>query len=195
MGFFSFGKSKNNPTSDLPETYTFSSESLTATTMSTASYSSSGSRPTSRHYNTGFPDSFAACTTSMRHPDAIIDPSFAISAEHIDPEKTLQRSRKSLLRKHRRTISHGKITEDTFAREFAETLALGDDDVNGVVGNQAQDASVAMSPKRPAETASQAKDHETTLGSSADFRDIDNEQHDNDERRRNHIFRKLMNNN
>ncbi|KAI3326613.1 hypothetical protein HD806DRAFT_411954 [Xylariaceae sp. AK1471] len=78
--------------------------------MSITSNSTSDSRLTSRHYDTGFPDSFAARTTSIRHPNAILDPSFAISAEHVDPAKTLHRSQKSLLRKHRRTISHGTIT-------------------------------------------------------------------------------------
>ncbi|KAK8115186.1 hypothetical protein PG999_007255 [Apiospora kogelbergensis] len=63
-------------------------------------------------YDTGFPDSFAARTTSLRHPDANTSPGACISAEDIDPAKTLHRSRRSLLRKkHRRTISHGVITE------------------------------------------------------------------------------------
>ncbi|KAI5923065.1 hypothetical protein F4810DRAFT_221770 [Camillea tinctor] len=81
------------------------------TTMSTISTSStsSSSRPTSRNYDTGFPDSFASCTTSLRHPDAIIDPAYSISTEDVDPAKTFHRSRKSFLSKHKRTISHGFI--------------------------------------------------------------------------------------
>ncbi|KAI1502868.1 hypothetical protein F5X99DRAFT_146353 [Biscogniauxia marginata] len=90
---------------------TKTSDSLT--TMSTISTSTSSSRPTSRGYDTGFPDSFAACTTSLRHPDAIVDPGYSMSTEDIDPSKTFHRSRKSFLSKRkRRTVSHGLITHE-----------------------------------------------------------------------------------
>ncbi|KAI0450278.1 hypothetical protein F5B21DRAFT_508342 [Xylaria acuta] len=164
--------------------------------MSTTSYSSSGSRPTSRQYNTGFPDSFASRTTSMRHPDAIIDdPSFAISAEHIDPAKTLHRSRKSLLRKHRRTISHGKINEGSFGQDYAERPASEANNATGVVDQKAQDvsAAIAQSLGSGAGTQSHAKDSEDILGSSAGFRYIEDREHDSEERRRGNIFHKLMN--
>ncbi|KAI8953199.1 hypothetical protein F4801DRAFT_537776 [Xylaria longipes] len=191
MGFFSLGKTKKSSTSDLPETYTFSLESLTTTTMSTTSFSSSSSRPTSGQYNTGFPDSFASVTTSMRHPDAIIDPSFAISAEHIDPAKTLHRSRKSLLRKHRRTISHGKIDEGSLGQDYAEA----DNSATGVVSQKAQDvsAAIAQSSGTDAETPTQAEGSEDILGLSAGFRYIGDREHDSEERRRGNIFNKLMN--
>ncbi|KAI1332625.1 hypothetical protein F5Y16DRAFT_393930 [Xylariaceae sp. FL0255] len=99
--------------------------------MSTHSDSTSGSRPTSRHLETGFPESFAAHTTSRRHPDAIVDPNFSISDEHIDPSKSMQRSRKSLLRKHRRTISKGKITAEDLlnlqdVQPYTSTLSTTD---------------------------------------------------------------------
>lgn len=81
--------------------------------MSTASISSDNSRPTSRNYDTGFPDWFAAHTTSLRHPDAITTPGTCISAEDLDPSRALNRSKNSLLAKHKRTISHGKIPPET----------------------------------------------------------------------------------
>ncbi|KAI0472615.1 hypothetical protein GGR56DRAFT_572811 [Xylariaceae sp. FL0804] len=105
MVFFSAVRTKSR----LHRTRT--SDSL-STTMSTASSSSSDSRPSSRYgYDTGFPDSFAQTTTSMRHPDAVVDPGFSISSEDIDPSKTFSRSRRSFLAKHRRTISHGRISQ------------------------------------------------------------------------------------
>jgi hypothetical protein len=84
-------------------------------TMSSASTISS-QRPMSRDYDTGFPESFAAHTTSMRHPDANTGPGACISSEDIDPSKTLQRSRRSLMHKHRRTTSHGVITAEMRAQ-------------------------------------------------------------------------------
>ncbi|KAK6841807.1 hypothetical protein PG990_006200 [Apiospora arundinis] len=97
-------------------------------TMSSASTISSSTRPMSRdhQYDTGFPDSFAARTTSLRHPDANTSPGACISAEDIDPAKTLHRSRRTLLRKHRRTISHGVITAEA-AAEYQNDSAV---DVN-----------------------------------------------------------------
>lgn len=101
--FFS-SKSKKG----LERTETFDSTS----TMSTASFSSGNSRPTSRNYDTGFPDWFATHTTSLRHPDAITTPGASISAEDLDPSKALRRSKQSLMAKHRRTLSHGKIAPE-----------------------------------------------------------------------------------
>ncbi|KAK7908164.1 hypothetical protein PG985_015467 [Apiospora marii] len=96
--------------------------------MSSASTISSSTRPMSRdQHDTGFPESFASRTTSMRHPDANTSPGACISAEDIDPAKTLHRSRRSLLlRKHRRTISHGVITAEA-AAEYQNDSAV---DVN-----------------------------------------------------------------
>ncbi|KAI0479565.1 hypothetical protein F4859DRAFT_513070 [Xylaria cf. heliscus] len=165
--------------------------------MSTTSYSSSGSRPTSRQYDTGFPDSFASCTTSMRHPDAIIDPSFAISAEHIDPAKTLHRSRRSLLHKHRRTISHGKINEGSFGQDYTERTASAANSATGVIDQKVEDVSAAVMQSRGAsvEAPSQTKDSEDVLGLSAGFRYTDEGENDSEERRRSNIFRKLMHKN
>jgi hypothetical protein len=90
--------------------------------MSTTSISSTDSRPSSRGYDTGFPESFATHTTSMRHPDAKLAPDAYISAEDIDPAKTMQRSRHSLLHKHRRTISHGTIPADHYHAALSPTI-------------------------------------------------------------------------
>ncbi|KAL7623303.1 hypothetical protein AAE478_006984 [Parahypoxylon ruwenzoriense] len=69
-------------------------------------------RPTRRDYDTGFPDAFAECTTSLRHPEANISPGACISAEDIDPSRTLQRTRRSFLaKKHKHTISHGVLAQ------------------------------------------------------------------------------------
>ncbi|KAI1355260.1 hypothetical protein F5Y01DRAFT_311177 [Xylaria sp. FL0043] len=155
--------------------------------MSTISYSTSDSRPTSRQFDTGFPESFASCTTSMRHPDAIIDPGFAISAEHIDPAKTLHRSRKSLLRKHRRTISQGKLDERTLGQTPTErppsTSSAAD----------SAGASVNLTQSSKLESPSRAKGSDGILGISPGFQYTPDEEHDADERRRNNILRKLMN--
>ncbi|KAI0424861.1 hypothetical protein F5Y09DRAFT_323175 [Xylaria sp. FL1042] len=188
MGFLSSSKTKKSSTSDLPRPYTctFSSDSLTATTMSTTSDSTNDSRPTSRHYDTGFPESFSSCTTSMRHPDAIIDPGFAISAEHIDPAKTLHRSRKSLLRKHRRTISHGKLDEGTSGGQNPTErppLSSTVESMNGTSVDLTQSSKAAESPSR-------AKGSDSILGISPGFQDKAN---DPNERRRSNILRKLMN--
>ncbi|KAI1177211.1 hypothetical protein F4777DRAFT_577266 [Nemania sp. FL0916] len=161
--------------------------------MSTTSYSTNGSRPTSRQHDTGFPDSFASRTTSMRHPDAIIDPGFAISSEHIDPAKTLQRSRKSLLRKHRRTISFGKISEGSFSLIDPEKDTSGANSTADLVNQESSNASVSTAqPSKPvAESSSRAGGSESILGLSPGFHYTYDGSPDDDERRRTNIFRKL----
>ncbi|KAI1739001.1 hypothetical protein F4680DRAFT_449463 [Xylaria scruposa] len=153
--------------------------------MSTTSYSSNGSRPTSRQYNTGFPDSFASCTTSMRHPDAIIDPTFAISAEHIDPAKTLHRSRKSMLRKHRRTISHGKITEASFGQDYMERPASAANNATEI--EQKVQGVNAHSSAAGAETPSRSTGSKDILGFTPGFHYVESREH------RGNIFNKMMN--
>ncbi|KAI6092242.1 hypothetical protein F4821DRAFT_159582 [Hypoxylon rubiginosum] len=74
--------------------------------------SPSSSRRSSRTYDTGFPDAFAEYTTSLRHPEANVSPGACISAEDVDPSRTLQRTRRSILAKHKRMISHGMITPE-----------------------------------------------------------------------------------
>ncbi|KAI3322548.1 hypothetical protein HD806DRAFT_536386 [Xylariaceae sp. AK1471] len=165
--------------------------------MSTTSNSTSGSRPTSRQYNTGFPDSFATWTTSMRHPDAIIDPDFAISSEHIDPAKTLHRSRKSLLHKHRRTISHGKITAADLGQDEAthqsSMFSSTSDSTTDLVEQKSDDASTAaisQSAKAGSESSNRTEGTDNFMRVSPGFQYTADE-----ERRRSKIFRKLMNKN
>ncbi|ORY64938.1 uncharacterized protein BCR38DRAFT_431383 [Pseudomassariella vexata] len=96
-------------------------------TMSTTSNTSSR-RPSSRDYITGFPDSFAGRTTSLRHPDANTAPGASISAEDIDPARTLQRSRRSFHNKYKRTISYGKITPEMEQQFRNMSSAIGSND-------------------------------------------------------------------
>ncbi|KAI1824296.1 hypothetical protein F4861DRAFT_272164 [Xylaria intraflava] len=166
--------------------------------MSTTSSSSSGSRPTSRNYDTGFPDSFASRTTSMRHPDAIIDPDFAICSEHIDPAKTLQRSLMSLLRKHRRTMSSAKSIEGTLGRVSTDhrssssaadaTYEQSHDTSAGI----AQPLNVHMDHLNPIEAAEKA----LGISSHSDSHHADDSDlQEGEDRRRSKIFWKLMSKN
>ena len=116
-----FSKLKRAPTTE-----TFDS----ITTMSTASVSSNNSRPNSRDEDelrpeedvTGFPSYFRSHTTSRRHPDAITTPGACITADDVDPNKALNRSKHSLLRKHKRTVSHGKIDPDSAQSQSTATI-------------------------------------------------------------------------
>ncbi|RYO96787.1 hypothetical protein DL764_007387 [Monosporascus ibericus] len=96
--------------------------------MSTASTSTNDSRPTSRNYDTGFPDWFAAHTTSLRHPDAIVGSGAYISAEDLDPDKAIRRSKRRLLAKHKRTISHGKIKPEAGQGQDLHLSTIPDND-------------------------------------------------------------------
>ncbi|KAI2605764.1 uncharacterized protein GGS25DRAFT_355806 [Hypoxylon fragiforme] len=125
---------------------------------------SSGSRPTSRNYDTGFPDAFAEYTTSLRHPDADVSPNACIAAEDIDPSKSLHRARRSFLARHslsnKHTISHGMLAQ-TLNRKRSSHSSLvmtsadsGVDvghpkrtDTNGSIGGSSKDGaeSIVMS--------------------------------------------------
>lgn len=138
----------------------------------------------------------------MRHPDAIIDPGFAISSEHIDPAKTMHRSRTSLLRKHRRTISSGKINEASFVdQNYTERPSSGTSTANSatdLVDPKSLDASAGVvQPSKAVENSSRTKDPENVVGISPGFQYTnDGGLHDDDdERRRKSIFRKLMHKN
>ncbi|KAI1113919.1 hypothetical protein F5Y14DRAFT_197268 [Nemania sp. NC0429] len=165
--------------------------------MSITSQSTNGSRPTSRH-DTGFPDTLASVTTSMRHPDAIIDPGFAISSEHIDPAKALHRSKKSLLRKHRHTLSAGKINEEFFGEQdhmerpsSSTSTANSTTDLPGpkpldAGAGVAQSHKVAEGPKGPDDALVTPGFQYTSDGGF---------HHGNDQRRRTGIFRNLLHKN
>lgn len=202
MVFFSSSRSKSTGTISyrVPRSYHYGSkESLgrTTSTMSTSSGSTSGSRPTSRQHDTGFPDSFAARTTSLRHPDAIVDPGFVISSEHVDPAKSLLRSRHTLLCKHRRTISNGttSLCQD---EETDRSLAVGDgtnDLAAATAGEKAPDPSTAeaiasTSSGAGASNVTGADESESILGVLPGFQYTMGE-----EQRRTKIFRKFRHGN
>ncbi|KAI1435236.1 hypothetical protein GGR50DRAFT_694402 [Xylaria sp. CBS 124048] len=167
--------------------------------MSTTS-SSSGSRPNSRNYDTGFPDWFASRTTSLRHPDAIVDPSFAISSEHIDPAKTQHRSLMSLLRKHRRAMSSGKSSEGHLSRvsvDYASEFAVTDSSAD--ISHHSSHDPVATTLHR----SSADSDRLIHMDLSKKISGViplfehsdDGDLNDGTARRRTNIFRKLMSKN
>ncbi|KAI1211728.1 uncharacterized protein F4807DRAFT_399964 [Annulohypoxylon truncatum] len=113
-----------------------------------------GNRPARRNYDTGFPDAFAEYTTSLRHPDANVSPGACISAEDIDASKTLHRTRRSFLARHKRTVAHGIISNGTTSKRGSRTslvlpsidsaVDVGDlkhTDSNGSFGNSSKDGS------------------------------------------------------
>jgi hypothetical protein len=142
----------------------------------------------------------------MRHPNAIIDPSFAICAEHVDPVKALHRSRASLLYRHKRnrTISQGKISgdgllisQDGEARRpstiaDSTTDLIGRTSSYGTSAGNGQSLSSSSSKAGDAEIPSRTEDITTV---SPGFQYTGDELLDHEERRRSNIFRKLMNKN
>ncbi|KAI0164250.1 hypothetical protein GGR52DRAFT_111953 [Hypoxylon sp. FL1284] len=104
--------------------------------------SPSSSRRTSRNYDTGFPEAFAEYTTSLRHPDADVSPGACITAEDIDPSRTLHRTRRSILAKHKRMLSHGTISQ-----EPNQQLSRGSDLVLPT-----GDSAIDMGDVKPADT-------------------------------------------
>ncbi|KAI0837719.1 hypothetical protein F5Y06DRAFT_270076 [Hypoxylon sp. FL0890] len=167
--------------------------------MSITSNSTRNSRPTSRHYDTGFPDSLTARTTSIRHPDAIIDPSFAISAEHVDPAKTLHRSQKSLLRKHRRTINHGITTNSDLHHNklFKSTTMLSTADSAVDIAKpklKNMNADIGRPSKDNIESTRRAQGSGRTSAVSPGFQYIaDGRELSREEHRKSTIFRKWRN--
>ncbi|KAI0885575.1 uncharacterized protein GGS22DRAFT_187860 [Annulohypoxylon maeteangense] len=117
----------------------------------------SSNRSSRREYDTGFPDAFAEYTTSLRHPDANVNPGACISAEDIDPSKTLHRTRRSFLARHKRTVTHGIISNGSDSKRASRsTLILptidsavdvGDlkhTDTNGSFGNSSKDGTDSL---------------------------------------------------
>jgi hypothetical protein len=116
-GFLSISRAKRrNHRSETPDSIC---------TMS--SISSTGSRrPSSRDYDTGFPESLAARTTSLRHPEANTAPGACISAHDIDPARALHRHRRSYAHhKHKLTTSYGFITPEMEQEYVKSKEALG----------------------------------------------------------------------
>ncbi|OAA59052.1 hypothetical protein SPI_06254 [Niveomyces insectorum RCEF 264] len=90
--------------------------------METASKTSTKA-PSSRDYDTGFPEPFGGSNTTWRHPDANTSPDASISAADVAVEKVLRRSRGSFLMKHRRTLNSGKLTH-TSVGSFHDMAAI-----------------------------------------------------------------------
>jgi hypothetical protein len=121
------------------------------------------SRPLSRDHDTGFPVSFASRSTSLRHPDAVIGPDATISADDIDPTRSLNRTRRSILRKHRRTTSHGKITIEMERQRTASDPAWGS--IDDVIDLSSEQVPLQESDGRPSkDTDSTTQTDESTKG-------------------------------
>ncbi|KAK1506345.1 hypothetical protein CTAM01_03680 [Colletotrichum tamarilloi] len=72
--------------------------------------------------DTGFPEPFnGERNTTLPHPDANLSPNAVISQEDLAGNRA--RTRRSFLQKHRRTISHGRITPQMEALYSSEALA------------------------------------------------------------------------
>ncbi|OHE99150.1 hypothetical protein CORC01_05643 [Colletotrichum orchidophilum] len=72
--------------------------------------------------DTGFPEPFnGERNTTLPHPDANLSPNAVISQEDLSGNRS--RTRRSFLQKHRRTISHGRITPQMEAIYSSEALA------------------------------------------------------------------------
>lgn len=84
-------------------------------TMGSLPESSTSSRPRSR--DTGFPEPFCGNrNTTLPHPDANLSPGASISADDIAEHRVVARQRR-FLDKHKRTLSHGKITPENKRRD------------------------------------------------------------------------------
>jgi hypothetical protein len=102
---FSIAKRRSNR-SETPDTL----DTMSSMSTIVSSSGSSHGRPTSRDYDTGFPD--LPRTTTWRHPEANTSPGACITAEDIDPAKTMHRHRHFRNSKYKRTTSHGVITSE-----------------------------------------------------------------------------------
>ncbi|KAM5352277.1 hypothetical protein ACJ41O_005000 [Fusarium nematophilum] len=82
--------------------------------------------------DTGFPEPFNDFrNTTLPHPDADLSPNACISQEDVSPDRALSRTRRSFLRKKRRTLNHGRITPTSEALYSVLSLVntdLGDSD-------------------------------------------------------------------
>ena len=118
-----FSRTRRTPTLDTAKSFD------STITMSAASVSTNNSRPNSRDDDelqedvTGFPPYFRKHTTSRRHPDAITTPGACITAEDVDPSKALSRTRHQFLKRHKRTVSHGKIEPESPSQHQGQSTA------------------------------------------------------------------------
>ncbi|KAF4487767.1 hypothetical protein FAGAP_11381 [Fusarium agapanthi] len=98
------------------------------TITSTTSTSTAKPRRESREpRDTGFPEPFNNVrNTTLPHPDADLSPNACLTQEDIDPDRALMRTRRSLLRKKRRTLNHGRITPTSEALYSVFSLVQSD---------------------------------------------------------------------
>jgi len=127
--------------------------------MSNVSISSGSSQHSTLEWDTGFPDSFAYNTTSRRHPDAKLGEFAVIQAADVDPQYAMNHRKHLLLKKHRRTISHGKVTplETIFSSEAEYETGL-DSEISHEAHIDEQAESPVAQVERPTSPASSAGD-------------------------------------
>jgi hypothetical protein len=84
-------------------------------------------KPRREPRDTGFPEPLNNLrNTTLPHPDADLSPNACLTQEDIDPEWSLMRTRRSFLRKKRRTLNHGRITPTSEALYSAFSLVQSD---------------------------------------------------------------------
>lgn len=96
-------------------------------TMSSSITSSGFTKPRREPRDTGFPEPLNNLrNTTLPHPDADFSPNACLTQEDIDPDRALMRTRRSFLRKKRRTLNHGRITPASEALYSAYSLVQSD---------------------------------------------------------------------
>ncbi|KAL4725115.1 hypothetical protein ACLX1H_007261 [Fusarium chlamydosporum] len=95
--------------------------------MASSITSTGSAKPQRESRDTGFPEPFNSLrNTTLPHPDADLSPNACLSQEDIDPDHALMRTRRSFLRKKRRTLNHGRITPASEALYSAYSLVQSD---------------------------------------------------------------------
>ncbi|KAI8669124.1 hypothetical protein NCS57_00726400 [Fusarium keratoplasticum] len=103
-------------------------------------------KPRREPRDTGFPEPFNDVrNTTLPHPDADLSPNACISQEDIDPNRALTRTRRSFLRKKRRTLNHGRITPTSEALYSVLSLVSTDTGDNASI----KQANPSMTSIRP----------------------------------------------
>lgn len=84
--------------------------------MTSIASTSASTKPRREPRDTGFPEPFNDVrNTTLPHPEADLSPNACISQEDVNPDRALSRTRRSFLRKKRRTLNHGRINPTTQA--------------------------------------------------------------------------------
>ncbi|KAL6921689.1 hypothetical protein ACHAPO_007014 [Fusarium lateritium] len=95
--------------------------------MSSSIANSGSIKPRREPRDTGFPEPLNNLrNTTLPHPDADLSPNACLTQEDIDPDRALMRTRRSFLRKKRRTLNHGRITPASEALYSAYSLVQSD---------------------------------------------------------------------